>query len=261
LEIANKKLNQSDKKKSEVVMMVAHDIRAPLAAIKSCLRVVLDGYLKNNREKEMEMIHRAEDRVESQLSFVKDLLDFTRMEEEHREMKPLSLRPLVLSVVDLMQAWAKDVEISIEIRDLPEAKILGDENLLNRTLTNLISNAIKYSPPNTLVWVNCLLKGQDVEIQVGDNGVGIPEDELPEIFEILFRGVQAKRQQEHGAGLGLSIVKRAVEIHGGNIRVESKVDVGTTFFITLPIYKHEKDEKEELVLTEALTTEAKDLKQ
>jgi two-component system NtrC family sensor kinase len=197
LAIANKKLNQSDKKKSEVVMMVAHDIRAPLASIKSCLRVVLDGYLKTNREKEMEMIRRAENRVESQLAFVKDLLDFTRMEEEHREMKPLSLRPLVLSVVDLMQAWAKDEKISIEIRNLPEAKILGDENLLNRSLTNLISNAIKYSPPNTLVWVNCILKGQQVEIQVGDNGVGIPEDEVPEIFEILFRGVQANRCRDY----------------------------------------------------------------
>lgn len=209
----------------------------------------------------MEMIHRAEDRVESQLSFVKDLLDFTRMEEEHREMKPLSLRPLVLSVVDLMQAWARDEDISIEIRNIPEARILGDENLLNRSLTNLISNAIKYSPPNTLVWVNCLLKGQEVEIQVGDNGVGIPEDEVPEIFEILFRGVHAKRKQEHGAGLGLSIVKRAVELHGGNIRVESKVDVGTTFFITLPLYnKQEKDEKEELVLTDATIAESKDSK-
>ena len=201
----------------------------------------------------MEMIRRAEDRVESQLTFVKDLLDFTRMEEEHREMKPLSLRPLVLSVVDLMQAWAKDEEITIAIKNLPEARIIGDENLLNRSLTNLISNAIKYSPPNTLIWVNCLLKEQQVEIQVGDNGVGIPADELPEIFEILFRGVQAKRQQEHGAGLGLSIVKRAVELHHGHIRVESQVDVGTTFFITLPLCK-----KEELVLAEALTDEAMD---
>jgi two-component system NtrC family sensor kinase len=252
LAIANKKLSQSDKKKSEVVMMVAHDIRAPLAAIKSCLRVVLDGYLKNNRTKEMEMIQRAEERVESQLAFVKDLLDFTRMEEEHREMKPMSLRPLVLNVVDMMQAWAKDEEITIEIKTLPEARILGDENLLNRSLTNLISNAIKYSPPNTLIWVNCSLKDGQVEIQVGDNGVGIPEDELPEIFEILFRGVHAKRQQEHGAGLGLSIVKRAVELHGGHIRVESRVNVGTTFFITLPLY-----EKDELVLAEALTNQSK----
>lgn len=253
LAVANKKLKESDKKKSEVVMMVAHDIRAPLAAIKSCLRVVLDGYLTTNREKEMEMVKRAEERVESQLAFVKDLLDFSRMDEEHQEMKLMSLRPLILSVVDMMQAWANDEDIILEIRDLPEAKILGDENLLNRSLTNLISNAIKYSPPNTSVWVNCILKGKQIEIQVGDNGVGIPEDELPEIFEILFRGVNAKRQREHGAGLGLSIVKRAVELHGGHVRAESQVNVGTTFFITLPIC-----EKEEPVLAEALAGKGKD---
>ena len=145
-------------------MMVAHDIRAPLAAIKSCLRVVLDGYLKDNRKKEMEMIQRAEERVESQLAFVKDLLDFTRMEEEHREMKRLSVRPIILSVVDMMQAWAHDKDIVLEIHNLPEARITGDENLLNRSLTNLISNAIKYSPPNTRVWVNCILKESQVEI-------------------------------------------------------------------------------------------------
>jgi len=239
LAIANKKLHQSDKKKSEVVMMVAHDIRAPLASIKSCLRVVLDGYLKNDRPKEMDMIRRAEDRVESQLAFVRDLLDFTRMDEEHLEMKPLSVRPIVLNVMDMMHAWANDEQITLEVHDLPEARVLGDENLLHRSLTNLVSNAIKYGPPNTRVWVSSLIKGDEVEIQVGDNGVGIPKDELPEIFKILFRGVNAKRKQEHGAGLGLSIVKRAVELHGGSVRVESEVNVGTTFIITLPLLKGE----------------------
>jgi signal transduction histidine kinase len=142
--------------------------------------------------------------------------------------------------MDMMHAWAHDQQITLEVHDLPEARVLGDENLLHRTLTNLVSNAIKYGPPDTRVWVSSLIKGDEVEIQVSDNGVGIPKDELPEIFEILFRGVNAKRKQEHGAGLGLSIVKRAVELHGGSVRVESEVNVGTTFFITIPLLKGEE---------------------
>ncbi|MBN2373644.1 HAMP domain-containing histidine kinase [bacterium] len=253
LEIANKKLSESDKKKSEVVMLVAHDIRAPLASIKSCLKVVLDGYLKNDRPKEMEMIRRAEERVESQLDFVKNLLDFTRMEEEHREMRPIEIKPIVKNVADMMQAWANDKHIKVEIRNLPDVSIMGDEDLIERSLANLISNAIKYNPPDTLIWVDCLLKGELLEIEVGDNGVGIPDDEIPELFEILFRGVNARRQQEHGSGLGLSIVKRAVNIHGGHIRVESKLGAGTSFFITLPVLKSEK--KEELASAHAISKE------
>lgn len=237
LEIANQKLSQSDRKKSEVVMLVAHDIRAPLAAIQSCLKVVLDGYLKSNREKELEMIGRAEERVESQLEFVKNLLDFSRMEDDHRELSPIPLSPVILNVVDIMHTWANDKGIRVETRDLCDVTLMGDEDLLNRTLTNLISNAIKYNPPGTQIWVDCKLQGNQIEIEVGDNGVGIPEDEVPNIFEILFRGVQAKRQHEHGSGLGLSIVKRAVKLHGGKITVESKINEGTRFYITLPILK------------------------
>ncbi len=243
LGIANKKLSQSDKKKSEVIMLVAHDIRAPLAAIKSCLKVVTDGYLKHDRKKELEMLTRAEERVESQLDFVKNLLDFSRMEEEHREMKPLALKPIINNVVDLMQTWANDKNIKIQIRNIPNVKVMGDDDLINRSLTNLISNAIKYNSSDTLIWVECQVKDNQIDLQIGDNGIGIPEDELPNIFEILYRGVQAKRQHEHGSGLGLSIVKRAVELHGGKIRVESKENAGTVFFITLPVLQEEYEEE------------------
>ena len=134
-----------------------------------------------------------------------------------------------------MSQLAKTKKIDIEIqKDAEEISILGEEELLIRALTNLIGNSIKYSPSGSRIWITNHCNNGNIELMVRDNGVGIPEDELPNIFEVLFRGQNAKNQKEHGAGLGLSIVKEVIEIHHGKIWVESKENEGTTFFLTLP---------------------------
>lgn len=235
LEIANQKLKESDKKKSEIVMVVAHDIRAPLAAIKSCLQVVLAGYLKNDPVKEREMLQRVEARIEDQLTFVKNLLDFSRIAESCGEMVRIDLQEVIRKVSDLMSDLAKTKKMSIKVlEEGGQLPILADEDLLVRALTNLVGNAIKYNPEGSKIWIDSQTSNGNINIAIKDNGVGIPQDEVPNIFEVMFRGRNAKRQKEHGAGLGLSIVKQVVEIHQGKIRVESKEKEGTSFFISLP---------------------------
>ena len=235
LEIANQKLKESDKKKSEIVMVVAHDIRAPLAAIKSCLQVVLEGYLKHDPAKERDMLQRVEARIEDQITFVKNLLDFSRIAESCGEMVRIDLQEVIWKVADLMSQLAKTKKISIKVPGKNgQLPILADKDLLVRALTNLVGNAIKYNPEGSKIWIDSQSSNGNINIAVKDNGIGIPKDELPNIFEVLFRGRNAKRQKEHGAGLGLSIVKQVVEIHQGDIRVESKEKEGTSFFITLP---------------------------
>jgi len=239
LELANQKLKESDKKKSEIVMVVAHDIRAPLASIKSCLQVVLEGYIKNDPAKEREMLKRVEARVEDQLTFVKNLLDFSRIAESCGEMIRVDLHNIIWKVSDLMSDVAKTKKMSIKVFEQDgQLPLLADEDLLVRALTNLVGNAIKYNPEGSKIWIDSTTSNGNINIAIKDNGVGIPKDEVPNIFEVLFRGRNAKRQKEHGAGLGLSIVKQVVEIHQGKIHVESKEKEGTSFFISLPRAKN-----------------------
>ena len=148
LETANQKLEESDRKKSEMMMAVAHDVRAPLVAIESCLRVVLDGYLKDDPIKEREMLQRVEARIEDQIALVKNLLDFSQITENRcSEMKEVGLSGVIRKVMDLMSQLAGTKKISLEIQEEAEAvSIQGDEELLVRALTNLVDNSMKYSP-------------------------------------------------------------------------------------------------------------------
>jgi len=235
LTATNKKLQESDRKKSELMMAVAHDIRAPLAALKSCLQVILDGYLQHDPAKERELLQRVTTRIEDQLIFVNKLLDFSPIAINSKEMRKINFSEVVQKGIDLMSHLAKIKKIDIEIQgDAEELPILGDKELLIRALTNLIGNSIKYSPPCSRIWIANHCNNGNIELMIKDNGVGIPEDELPNIFEVLFRGQNAKKQKEHGAGLGLSIVKEVIQSHHGKIWAESKESEGTSFFITLP---------------------------
>jgi signal transduction histidine kinase len=108
-----------------------------------------------------------------------------------------------------------------------------DRKLIWRVLANLISNALKYSPDDKPIVVSLDVQNDTVEIQVVDKGIGIPTEEQVQLFEPFFRASNAT--EKPGTGLGLTIVKQAIELHGGNIRIESATNAGTTFFVTLPL--------------------------
>jgi len=160
----------------------------------------------------------------------------TGMERINRE--PVNLKAIV---EDVMMARAEDADASGVrlIYDGPErpAKILGDREQLQQVLTNLVDNGIKYSKDQGgEVVINVVEEAENLCVRVIDNGIGIPDEDLPYIFETAYRSPETRKYKRQGSGYGLAIVKRIVEQHGGKIHVDSRLHEGTTFYFDLPLY-------------------------
>jgi len=141
----------------------------------------------------------------------------------------------VRTTAESIGALAMEKNITLNQEDVPQPVVISaDQKQIERVLLNLISNAIKYTPEGGTVNIETGMKGRHAYVEIKDNGYGIPEDELPHIFD-RFRRVKGHQSKAVGTGLGLAIVKSLVEAHDGEISVTSQVDVGSTFTIRLPL--------------------------
>lgn len=238
LQEANRRLKKLDEAKSEAVMTVAHELKAPLSSVWSLLKTVIRGYTEEVPPRQREVIERAERRTRWLLTLVKDILDLARMEtgKVEVEMLRVSLDEIIERVVRLFTPRAEEAETTIEVvRPKAVPKVLGNEDALERVFANLLSNAIRYNRPGGSITIREEISGENVRVEVSDNGVGIPEADIPRLFDLFYRGSFAKREKMDGAGLGLSIVKRIVEVHQGKIWVESEEGKGSTFYVVLPL--------------------------
>jgi two-component system sensor histidine kinase SenX3 len=156
----------------------------------------------------------------------------------------VSIAYLVKEAIDQSQINAENRGVTVNFNDESEAKILGDRDQLIMALQNLIDNAINYSPENTKVAVTSRVKDNIVEISITDQGIGIPEADLVRIFERFYRVDPARSRQTGGTGLGLSIVKHVAAKHGGDVKVWSAENVGSTFTLMLPEYSGSLGDKE-----------------
>jgi signal transduction histidine kinase len=181
-----------------------------------------------------ELVERAIRRSESMLDLIDDLMRYSRLQaaQQLETPEPVDLAEIVGAVADLFRAQADEKGIALDVRAAP-ARVLGVRDGLKDLVANLLSNAIRYTPPGGRVWVETAGDGRQALLAVGDTGIGIPADEQPHIFDEFFRGQQAKQTVQHGTGLGMTIVKRVVDLHGGRIEVESQVGRGTTFRVWL----------------------------
>ncbi|MCL0090025.1 HAMP domain-containing histidine kinase, partial [Dehalococcoidia bacterium] len=212
-------------------------LKAPLAAIQSYFGVMLGGYSGELNEKQRQMIERSSVRIDGLLELISDLLDISRIEmgQVAQEMKEVSLAQLVMEPLDDMQRLAKEkgLRLATDISpDLPP--IFGSPTRLQQVFTNLLSNAIKFTPKGGTVTLRLLERDGEIVGEIRDTGVGIPEEDLPRIFEDFYR---ASNVDVPGTGLGLPIVKRIVEAHGGWIRAESPchdTGMGCKFTFALP---------------------------
>ena len=229
-------LERLDRLKSTFTLTVAHELRAPVAAIQSYLRLILDGYIA--QEDQAKYLERAEKRAQAQLELVNDLLDLARLQDPDVkvETETVHLDQVLTEVLEAMAGQAQEKEIQVEVEvepDLPPLNV--NARHAKQLWTNLVSNAIKYTPDGGHVGVTFKQEGERLTGIVADTGIGIPEDELPLIFEDFYRSKAAKAHTQMGTGLGLSIVKRILEAYGGTIDVTSVVDQGTTFTFQLPV--------------------------
>ncbi|NWG03894.1 MAG: response regulator [Syntrophaceae bacterium] len=230
-------LKELDKMKSEFIAMVAHELRAPLAAVEQQLTVILNKMAGEITEKQEQLLGRAKERTKGLLTLIKDLLDLSKIEAgmmvQYKE--PLRLQEVVQKVVDLMRAEAEAKKLDLQFtapHTLP--LINADRNSMEGIFTNLISNAIKYTPEGGKVWVDLVEEGEFVKATVSDTGIGIKKEDLPRIFDKFYRVKTVETRQIVGTGLGLSIVKSVVDAHLGFISVESEEGGGTTFTVLLP---------------------------
>ena len=238
LALANKKLEEQDRIKSLYVYTLSHDIKGSIGAIQSCLKVVLNGLTGSISKKSKEMVARAERRSMDLLRFINDLLELAEIRAA-REIKieKLTISEVVKKVTSQHKTLIEEKGLALVVETpIGDYYVNAHQALIEELLVNLITNAARYTPPGGKITLSFKdLKARSlIEISVADTGIGIPEEDLPHIFEDFYRAANAKELSEDGTGLGLSIVKQIVDVHGGNLRVESTKDKGSSFIVTLP---------------------------
>jgi len=245
LEQRKAELEQLDRVKSAFTMTVAHELRAPVAAIQSYLRLILDGYIPP--EKQQKYLIRAERRARAQLELIGDLLDLARLRNPDVciERESVDVAQELREACEMMagQAQEKNLQFNVSIPDSPIC-VWANPRHIRQLWSNLISNAVKYTEEGS-VTVVMAVQDSRVVISVKDTGIGIPEDDLKRVFEDFYRTRAAKACSQMGTGLGLPLVKRIVEMYGGQIGVESTVGKGSQFTVTLPLQRSAQSEAED----------------
>ncbi|MFH1086745.1 MAG: HAMP domain-containing sensor histidine kinase, partial [Chloroflexota bacterium] len=234
----NQRLKEVDQTRTAFIRLVTHELRAPVAAIQSYLRLILDGYVPESRLQEI--ITKAEQRANDQLDLIGDLLELARAQEPGRREPPKPCDPLAVlrDVLDMMQARIEAKSLTCETR-LPETLpcVVASAEHMRQIWINLISNAIKYTREGGHVGVTVERDGTLLRVAVTDTGIGIAPDEQKRVFETFYRTEAAKAMSARGTGLGLAIVRGIVEGYGGRIWLTSEVGHGSTFTFELPLAK------------------------
>ncbi len=218
----------------------AHDLRAPLAAIRSMLDLITEGYVQD-MDKIKDLVSRASNRAAGLSEMVNDLLTLAeeKLDTVAPELAEVDPKEVLKETFDTYepQARKKGIEISLEI-DPDVQPIRATHDGLSRIMNNLISNAVKYTPEGGRIEIELSALPYDfVKFRVTDTGIGIPEDARANLFKEFYRASNAKKMKEDGTGLGLVIAKKLVEEFGGNINYDSKEGEGTTFVVVLPSVK------------------------
>ncbi len=231
------KLREAERNREDFVHMVSHDLRTPLTAVYGYAQLLERALERAGaNERQMQSVEAILVGIRRMDAMIQDLVDSARLETRQLrlEIQPVAfgpfLRDLLLRSRQALQTSRIDAQLP---GDLPA--ILADPNRLERILTNLLSNALKYSPPETRVRVEATAVSGRVEVAVQDQGVGIAPEEIPHIFDRFYRTRSSANRRVDGLGLGLYITRMLVEAHNGRIWVESQPGKGSTFYFSLPI--------------------------
>jgi len=239
--IAYRELGRLDEMKSKFVLTVTHELRSPVAVIRSLLQTLRAGYAGELTHGQRDMLERVLHRADFLQALINDLLDLAAGKNEiglrQEDRVPVRLDEIIRQVVERFETSALEHRISLKYQR-PEgsaATIAATVEGVDRILNNLVSNAVKYTPAGGRVTVSLSLDDSTASIEVADTGIGIPEEALKHLYEEFYRAPNAKAELKEGTGLGLSIARDLVIRYGGQIAVRSKVGQGTTFFLTFPL--------------------------
>lgn len=235
LRLANLKLEEKDQIKNEYVLRVTHDINGHLSAIQSNIEVIRSEILGPVNEQQKEFVERAFHRTGQTIKFASDLLKLSKRRMEKKfEFTSVRLDELIQKVGNAISVNAENKSIKLSLSlDTSVSEIDGNPFTLDEAFSNLILNAIKYTPEGGSVTVTGRNRGDHLLFEIADTGIGIPFEETTKIFDEFYRASNVKNDNKDGQGLGLSIVKQIIVQHGGEIWVESVIDKGSKFIFTL----------------------------
>jgi two-component system phosphate regulon sensor histidine kinase PhoR len=230
-------LKDINQRQSDFVSMVAHEIRSPMNSVMAQIKVVQDGLAGDVTQKQGEILGRASEKINGLVTLSSELLDMASREAGLivLERTECDMTKVLKDQVDFHQPKAQAKGIQLKLDPLPDLPpVLANKQNMEEVLSNLIANAINYTPGKGKITVSARPEKHHLCISVSDTGLGIAEEELGRIFDRFYRVKNEKTRYIIGTGLGLSIVKSIVEAHDGMIQVESKPDHGSTFVVYIP---------------------------
>jgi len=233
--LVSNRLSNARRTLAHVLSVTSHDLRAPLATVQSAIDVIVGGFAGDVNQKQKDLLLGGKQRIADLLKMIDNILDITYIEIKATDFKKVDLYQIVNDSIGDVQGLAQRKAISIYNNvSLNLTPVLGASKRLQQVITNLLGNGVKFTPNSGAVTIVSSETADKVQIDVVDTGVGIPPEDQPKLFSDFFRG---GRIEAEGAGLGLSIAKKIVEAHGGNIWVQSPDPVtgkGTRFSFALP---------------------------
>jgi len=236
-------LGQMEQMRQEFISNVSHEFQSPLTSIGGFARALQNEELTPETRRHYLRIIESESARLSKLS--DNLLKLTSLESNHHPFEARSYRldrQIRRVILGCEPQWqAKRLELDV---DLDELSIVADEDLLNQVWSNLVHNAIKFTPEGGTMCIRLSERDNRIEATVTDTGIGVSEADLPHLFERFFKADKARSRSAGGSGLGLSIVKKIVELHHGTVAARSRIGEGTTFCVALPaVYRAEAAEQ------------------
>src|SRR6266496_941989 len=227
-------LDQMENMRQEFISNVSHEIQSPLTSIRGFAQALKDDQLTaEERHHYLAIIEEESTRLSR---ITQDLLKLASLESDQLHFEPeqyrldLQIRNLILACEPQWTSKSINMDVSLE-----ELTITADEDLLSQVWINLIHNSIKFTPETGSIKIEMYLHGDQVIFRISDTGVGIAEEDQPRIFERFYKADKSRTRTKQGSGLGLSIVKKIIEMHKGTVEVQSELNRGTTFTVALPM--------------------------
>nr|WP_239565533.1 ATP-binding protein [Brevibacillus fulvus] len=232
-------IRRLEKMRSEFVANVSHELRTPITSIKGFTETLLDGALQDEEvcRNFLQIIYEESERLNR---MIHEILDLSKIEQKRitLSLERHNVGDLIGNTISVLQEQLLRKQLSLQVEIEEEIWLTTDKDCFHQILLNLVSNAIAYTPEGGSITIGAKRAKNMLAIQVADSGIGIPEKDIPRIFERFYRVDKARSRDSGGTGLGLAIVKHLVENLGGDIQVNSREGVGTTFTVCLPFQFH-----------------------
>jgi signal transduction histidine kinase len=238
LKIMTKQLNKEGKEvRFQFLSVLSHELKSPLNAVEGYLKIMQERQAGESVAHYEEIIERSLQRINGMRNLIMDLLDLTKIQSDEIDKKyqTIDLSEVTNNAVETINPYAIQKDVEIRVHDGEKITYFADPNDMEIVMNNLISNAVKYNNKQGKVDVYLERKNDSVIIQVSDTGIGMSEEETSKLFTEFVRIKNEKTRNITGSGLGLSIVKKVIDLYNGKIEIDSEPNKGSTFTVTLPI--------------------------